>query len=166
MLGRGEQRGAARVAGALNFNVLFSHLRTPEQYRQYRAAYRDAGGSRLIAANRPVFVAKDDAEAFALAEPALRALWRRFRQEGKIPAGAPEPASPAGLCAHPLNFIVGGPDTVAAQLRDLHARAPFDVANVEVRWAGLTHTAVRDSLRRLMEEVVPRLEVRGERVRR
>jgi hypothetical protein len=32
------------------------------------------------------------------------------------------------------------------------------VANVEVRWAGLTHELVRDSLRRLMEDVLPILE--------
>jgi hypothetical protein len=50
------------------------------------------------------------------------------------------------------------PESVARQLLDLHAQVPFDVANVEVRWAGLAHDLVRDSLRRLMEEVVPRLE--------
>jgi len=150
--------GSARIAGALNFNVLFSHLRTPEQYRQYRAAYRAASGMGLIAANRPVFVGPDDETAFARAEPALRILWRRFRQEGKIPAETPEPARPQDLCAHPINFIVGGPKSVARQLCELYRQVPFDVANVEVRWAGLTHELVRDSLRRLMEDVVPIIE--------
>ena len=56
---------------------------------------------------------------------------------------------------HPINFIVGGPESVARQLQELHEQVPFDVANVEVRWAGLTHDLVRDSLRRLMEEVMP-----------
>jgi alkanesulfonate monooxygenase SsuD/methylene tetrahydromethanopterin reductase-like flavin-dependent oxidoreductase (luciferase family) len=98
--------GSTRIAGALGFNILFSHLRTPEQYRQYRAAYRAAGGTGLVAANRPVFVGPDDASAFARAEPALRILWRRFRQEGKIPADAPEPAAPADLCGHLINFVV------------------------------------------------------------
>jgi alkanesulfonate monooxygenase SsuD/methylene tetrahydromethanopterin reductase-like flavin-dependent oxidoreductase (luciferase family) len=142
--------GSARIAGALGFNVLFSHLRTPEQYRQYAATYRAAGGTWLIAANRPVFVGQDDATAFARAEPALRILWRRFRDEGKIPAGTPEPAAPADLCGHPINFIVGGPESVARQLHELHALAPFEVANVEVRWAGLSHELVCDSLWRLM----------------
>jgi alkanesulfonate monooxygenase SsuD/methylene tetrahydromethanopterin reductase-like flavin-dependent oxidoreductase (luciferase family) len=149
--------GAARIAGSLGFNALFSHLRTPEQYRQYAATYRAAGGSGLIAANRPVFVGPDDATAFAQAEPALRVLWRRFREEGKIPADTPEPVSPADLYGHPINFIVGGPESVARQLRELHGEAPFDVANVEVRWAGLSHELVRDNLRRLMEDVVPLL---------
>lgn len=147
--------GAARVAGEFGFNILFSHLRTPEQYREYRGVYREAGGKGLVAANRPVFVGPDDATAFDRAEPALRTLWRRFRQEGKIPADTPEPTNPADLCGHPINFIVGGPESVARQLLDLHERVPFDVANVEVRWAGLSHETVRDSLRRLMEDVMP-----------
>jgi alkanesulfonate monooxygenase SsuD/methylene tetrahydromethanopterin reductase-like flavin-dependent oxidoreductase (luciferase family) len=150
--------GSARIAGMFNFNMLFSHLRTPEQYREYRAAYRGAGGSRLVAANRPVFVGSDDESAFAHAETALRTLWRRFRQEGKIPAETAEPARPQDLCAHPINFIVGGPDSVARQLQELYKEVPFDVANVEVRWAGFPHELVRDSLRRLMEDVMPVLQ--------
>jgi alkanesulfonate monooxygenase SsuD/methylene tetrahydromethanopterin reductase-like flavin-dependent oxidoreductase (luciferase family) len=149
---------SARIAGMFNFNMLFSHLRTPEQYHEYRAAYRAAGGTGLVAANRPVFVARDDETAFTQAEAALRILWRRFQQEGKIPAGAIEPTGLAELCAHPINFIVGGPESVARQLRRLHEQVPFDIANVEVRWAGLTHKLVRDSLRRLVEEVMPLLE--------
>jgi alkanesulfonate monooxygenase SsuD/methylene tetrahydromethanopterin reductase-like flavin-dependent oxidoreductase (luciferase family) len=150
-----NSRGAARIAGTLNFNVLFSHLRTPEQYREYHATYRSAGGTGLVAANRPVFVGPDDATACVRAEPALRILWRRFRQEGKIPADTAEPASPAELCAHPINFIVGGPETAARQLHELHQQVPFDVANVEVRWAGLPHEVVCDCLRRLIADVLP-----------
>jgi alkanesulfonate monooxygenase SsuD/methylene tetrahydromethanopterin reductase-like flavin-dependent oxidoreductase (luciferase family) len=149
--------GSARIAGLMNFNVLFSHLRTPDQYARYAATYRAAGGTRQLAANRPVFVGPDDATAFAQAEPALRTLWRRFQREGKIPADLPEPTTIDGLCAHPVNFIVGGPDRVAAQLLDLHTQVPFDVANVELRWAGLSHQQVLDSLTRLMRDVVPLL---------
>jgi len=147
--------GSARIAGSMGFNVLFSHLRTPEQYRQYSAVYREAGGSGLVAANRPVFVGADDASAFAIAEPALRLLWRRFRHEGKIPAATPEPTDPSALCGHPINFLVGSPESIARRLRDLHDEVPFDVANVEVRWAGLDHDQVRDSLRRLVEDAAP-----------
>jgi alkanesulfonate monooxygenase SsuD/methylene tetrahydromethanopterin reductase-like flavin-dependent oxidoreductase (luciferase family) len=149
--------GSARVAGRLNFNVLFSHLRTPEQYRQYAATYRAAGGTGLVAANRPVFVGPTDAAAFDAVEPALRTLWRRFRAEGKIPADIEEPASPAQLCGHPINFIVGSPQSVARQLAELHAQVPFDIANVELRWEGLSHEQVLDSLTRLMRDAVPLL---------
>jgi hypothetical protein len=91
----------------------------------------------------------------AWVEPALRTLWRRFRQEGKIRAETPEPARSQDLCGHPINFIVGGPESVARQLHELCVQAPFDVANVEVRWAELPHELVCDSLRRLMEDVMP-----------
>jgi alkanesulfonate monooxygenase SsuD/methylene tetrahydromethanopterin reductase-like flavin-dependent oxidoreductase (luciferase family) len=155
--------GSARIAGAFSFNMLFSHLRTPEQYRTYRAAFRDAGGTGLIAANRPVFVGPDDETAFALTDEPLRILWRRFRREGKIEAGTPEPSSVHDLCGHPINFIVGGPETVARRFLELHDQVPFDVMNVEVRWAGLTPELVRDNLRRLMTEVVPSLEDRRPR---
>src|SRR5262249_58683967 len=105
--------GAARIAGALGFNALFSHLRTPEQYREYRAVYRAAGGTGLVAANRPVFVGPDDAEAFARAEPALRTLWRRFRGGGEVPAPAAGPAAGEERCGPPIHFLVGGPAPVA-----------------------------------------------------
>jgi alkanesulfonate monooxygenase SsuD/methylene tetrahydromethanopterin reductase-like flavin-dependent oxidoreductase (luciferase family) len=147
--------GSARIAGEVGFNVLFSHLRTPEQYREYIATYRAAGGRGLIAANRPIYVGPDDETAWCIAEPMLRTLWRRFQREGKIAAGLPEPALVEALCAHPINFIDGGPVSVARQLMQLHQAAPFDVANVEVRWEGLAHGQVLDSLRRLMKDAVP-----------
>jgi alkanesulfonate monooxygenase SsuD/methylene tetrahydromethanopterin reductase-like flavin-dependent oxidoreductase (luciferase family) len=147
--------GSARIAGELGFNMLFSHLRTPRQYREYVAACCRAGGAGLVAANRPVFVGADDATAAAIAGPAVRTLWRRFQREGKIEESAPEPRSIEGLCAHPINFILGGPQSVAQQFRDLHEEVPFDVMNVEVRWPGLSHAQVRDSLRRLTGEVMP-----------
>jgi alkanesulfonate monooxygenase SsuD/methylene tetrahydromethanopterin reductase-like flavin-dependent oxidoreductase (luciferase family) len=150
--------GAAQIAGRLRFNVLFSHLRTVAQYQEYSAAYRAAGGGRLVAANRPIFVGPDDETAIAQAEPALRILWRRFRDEGKIARAKPEPNTLAELCAHPINFIVGRPETVATQLRELHAQFPFDVLNVELRWAGLSPALVTQSLRLLIEQVMPRLK--------
>ncbi|MDB5330884.1 MAG: flavin-dependent oxidoreductase, F420-dependent methylene-tetrahydromethanopterin reductase [Phycisphaerales bacterium] len=148
---------AARIAGALRFNMLFSHLRTPAQYREYRAAYHQAGGAGRVAANRPVHVAKDDDTAFARAEPALRILWKRFRAEGKIPADAAEPRRIEDLCAHPINFIVGGPERVAMQLADLHSQAPYDVANLEVRWDGVDVDAVADCMNLLASSVRPKL---------
>lgn len=149
--------GSARIAGELGFGMLFSHLRTPEQYRQYIRVYCEAGGTGLIAANRPVYVGPDDATARRDVEPALRTLWRRFQAEGKIARDVPEPRSCAELAAHPINFILGGPESVARQLRELHALAHFDVANLEVRWAGLSHELVRESLRRLAVDVRPLL---------
>ena len=153
--------GSARIAGLLRFNMLFSHLRTPEQYRQYSAAYREAGGAEAIAANRPVFVGPDDRAAFEVVEP-----WRSGRSGGGSAPRArspPRPTSPTTRrpLAHPINFLVGGPETVARSLLELHAETPFDVLNAEVRWAGLSHEQTLDSLRRLIEDVAPRLALAG-----
>jgi alkanesulfonate monooxygenase SsuD/methylene tetrahydromethanopterin reductase-like flavin-dependent oxidoreductase (luciferase family) len=150
--------GAARIAGSLNFNMLFSHLRMIQEYRELKRTYVAAGGTRMIAANRPIFVGADDESAERKLETTLRLLWRRFQSEGKISSGAREPESVSELSAHPVNFIVGGPQRVAAEIRELHRQAPFDVLNVELRWPGLSHASVCDSLRRLMTEVVPKLQ--------
>ncbi|HSU69172.1 MAG TPA: hypothetical protein VLJ39_19970, partial [Tepidisphaeraceae bacterium] len=88
----------------------------------------------------------------------MRILWRRFRAEGKISPDSIEPATLEGLCAHPINFIAGGPETVARKLIELHRQAPFDVANVEVRWDGLSHVDICRSLERLMTRVVPLIQ--------
>jgi alkanesulfonate monooxygenase SsuD/methylene tetrahydromethanopterin reductase-like flavin-dependent oxidoreductase (luciferase family) len=148
--------GAARVAGRLGFNVMFSHLRTTTEHQRYLTAYRESSGTGHIAANFPIYVGKNDAEAIEQAEPALRILWRRFQAEGKIPVAAREPKSIAGLCAHPINFIVGGPERVATTLLDLHARCAFDVANLQLRWAGISPERALDSLRRLVGDVMCR----------
>lgn len=138
--------GAAKIAGEMNFSMLFSHLRTPAQYRQYVDAYRQAGGSGKIAINRPVIVAETDSTAWQEAEEAVRTLWRRFRAEGKIGANVPEPSSVRECCGHPLNFLVGSPESLGRQLCELHSEVAFDVANLEIRWAGLSHEQVRHSL--------------------
>lgn len=149
--------GSAQNAGRLGMNMMYSHLRTPEQYKQYRQAYLDSGGTGLIAANRPVYVGVDDATAMAELEPALRTLWLRFRSEGKIPAETPEPGDPWELCGHPINFLVGGPESVATQIAALRAETDFDVINLEPSWAGLTPEQICGTIQRLAEQVRPTL---------
>lgn len=149
---------SARIAGALGFNMLFSHLRTPEEYLAYRTAYIESGGGGLVAANRPIYVGRDDATAHAEIEPALRLLWRRFQKEGKIPATVAEPSSVEGLSAHPINFVVGSPQTVADKLLELRRQVTFDVVNLEPRWAGLSGHLIRDSLKRFAHDVMPGLD--------
>lgn len=149
--------GSAQIAGQLGMNMMYSHLRTPEQYKLYRHTYRDSGGRGLIAANRPVYVGTDDITAITEAEPALRVLWRRFRSEGKISAETPEPDDPWLLCGHPINFLVGGPASVAAQIAALRAETDFDVINLEPNWAALSPEQIRASIERLATQVRPAL---------
>lgn len=147
--------GAARVAGGANFNLLFSHLRSIDEQRGLVDAYRNAGGRGRVAANRPVVVGETDADAFAAAEPALRTLWRRFQAEGKIPAHQREPSNVEALCAHPINFVVGGPQKVAREISRLREALPFDVLNIEPCWAGLSLPDTLAGLTRFMRGVVP-----------
>jgi alkanesulfonate monooxygenase SsuD/methylene tetrahydromethanopterin reductase-like flavin-dependent oxidoreductase (luciferase family) len=149
--------GSAKIAGRLGFNMMFSHLRTLVQNREYVEAYRGAGGRGLIAANRPLYVGVSDAAAWDDAEPALRKLWRRFQQEGKIAAEVTEPADPRELCAHPINFLLGGPSSVARQIDELRRELAIDVMNFEPHWAGLTEDQVAGTIRRLALEVRPLL---------
>ena len=129
--------------------MMFSHLRTPDEYRRYRSIYEEAGGHGLVAANRPVYVGSDDASAANDVEPALRRLWRRFQSEGKIPADRDESPSLHECAAHPINFLFGGPESVARQIDELREYVDFDVLNLEPRWAGLTVENVHKSLHRL-----------------
>ena len=102
--------GSARIAGSLGFNMLFSHLRTPEQYRTYAATYRESGGTGLIAANRPVFVGPDDAAAFDLAEPALRhPLAPLPLRKARSPPIPPSPRDPKTFAATPSTSSSAGP---------------------------------------------------------
>jgi alkanesulfonate monooxygenase SsuD/methylene tetrahydromethanopterin reductase-like flavin-dependent oxidoreductase (luciferase family) len=150
--------GSARIAGELRFNMMFSHLRTPDQYREYRRIYQEAGGNGLVAANRPIYVGVDDESAAREVEPALRTLWRRFQREGKIASDIVEPESLQELAAHPVNFVFGGPESVAGQIAQLHDYVPFDVLNAEPRWAALPANLVESSVCLLATEVRPRLE--------
>jgi hypothetical protein len=72
-----------------------------------------------------------------------------------------EPSDVRALCAHPINFIVGGPRTVADELLKLHAEILYDVANLEPSWEGFAPTSIDDCVRRLAEEVRPLLAVEG-----
>jgi alkanesulfonate monooxygenase SsuD/methylene tetrahydromethanopterin reductase-like flavin-dependent oxidoreductase (luciferase family) len=137
--------------------MMFSFLRTPEQYEALYAAYRAAGGQGSVAANRPVFVGEDDRTAWEEAEPALRILWRRFVQERKIPADRPEPER-FDLDNAPGQFLVGSPETVAAFILRLRQRVPFDTFNLEPRWAGFTPQQVEANIRRFAARVLPLLE--------
>jgi alkanesulfonate monooxygenase SsuD/methylene tetrahydromethanopterin reductase-like flavin-dependent oxidoreductase (luciferase family) len=145
---------AAEIAGRGGHNVMFSFLRTPEQYEQLYAAYATAGGRGRVAANRPIYLAEDDATAWREAEPALRILWRRFVEEGKIPKDRAEPET-FTLENAPGQFVVGGPETVIGFIRRLRERVPFDTFNIEPRWAGFSPDQVRANIRRFAECVIP-----------
>lgn len=145
---------AAGIAARGGHHLMLSFLRTPAQYAMLRQAYVEAGGKGRVAANRPVYVAADEATAWREAEPALRILWRRFVEEGKIPRDRPEPRE-FDLTNTPGQFVVGSPATVVRFIRDLHTQVPFDTFNLEPRWEGFTPAQVEASLRLFAEHVIP-----------
>jgi alkanesulfonate monooxygenase SsuD/methylene tetrahydromethanopterin reductase-like flavin-dependent oxidoreductase (luciferase family) len=147
---------AAGIAGRGGHNMMFSFLRTPEQYERLYEAYAAAGGLGSVAANRPVYLAGDDDTAWREAEPALRLLWRRFVEEGKIPRDRKEPER-FTLENAPGQFVVGSPGTVVQFIRELRRRVPFDTFNIEPRWAGFTPAQVHASMRLFAREVMPGL---------
>ncbi len=143
---------AAAIAGRGGHNIMFSYLRSIDEYEAFYDAYQNAGGRGSVAANRPVYIGETDAAAWAEAEPALRLLWRRFVAEGKIPADRPEPQS-FDLTNAPGQFIVGGTETVGQSIYELQRRVPFDTFNIEPHWDGLSEEQVHASLRRLATPV-------------
>jgi alkanesulfonate monooxygenase SsuD/methylene tetrahydromethanopterin reductase-like flavin-dependent oxidoreductase (luciferase family) len=145
---------AAGIAGEGGHNMMFSFLRTPDQYEALDAAYRAAGGRGHVAANRPLYLAEDDATAWEEAEPALRILWRRFQQEGKISREAAEPPT-FDLTNAPGQFLVGSPTTVIQFIQELQVRVPFDTFNLEPRWEGFSPSQVKQTIRRFAERVMP-----------
>jgi len=149
---------AAAIAGTGGHNIMYSFLRTPEHYEALTAAYLAAGGNLSIAANRPVHVAETDEQAWIQAEPALRTLWSRFVEEGKIPRDRPEPEV-FDLTNTPGQFVVGSPATVTRFILDLRRRVPFDVFNFEPRWDGLTPSRIHQSLHLIARHVMPAVRV-------
>ena len=130
--------GSARIAGDLDFNVLFSHLRTPEQYREYTRRLSNEQGAQAFwrQTGRSLSVPTMKLPSARLSRP-FAFCGGVFNMRGKLRPRPRNLRRPEDLCIHPINFIVGGPQSVARQLRELHNQAPFDIANVEVRWAGL-----------------------------
>ena len=151
--------GSARIAGALGFNMLFSHLRTPAQYRDFTATYRSSGGAGLIAANRPVFVGPDDDTALALAEPALRLPLASVPRRGEDPHLDPRARRPLGPLCPPDQLPRRRPRRRPRPPRPLTTRPPFDASPMwKSAGPALRTTRSRESLRQR-----PRRSSRGSR---
>ena len=88
-------------------------------------------------------------------QAAVEILVARQRRERPAYANLPPPQSFDEACAR-VQFIVGGPQTVAAEVRRLGAAVPFSALHVQPRWQGLPAPLVEASIRRFQEEVVPR----------
>jgi hypothetical protein len=66
----------------------------------------------------------------------------------------PTPADFDEACAR-VQFVVGGPATVAKEVQVLYEQVPFTHLHIQPRWKGLPPERVQRSIQLFQEEVVP-----------
>ena len=131
--------------------------------RLYREAARAAGHTPRTGGTRLVYVGRTDAEARADIEECIWRYYRRqttngyFKQainDGLLaPTAQPTLDEVMGM----VEFIVGGPDTVAEQLATFCDALQVSSLTCMMHVAGITHDQMMRSMRLFMEEVKPRL---------
>jgi len=150
----------AHVAGLRDYGIMLSRERGPGEMEQIVASYgagrREAGlppGGR-VAASRPVYVGRTDGEAREEAALAVNLMVERQRRERPKFADLPPPVDFDDACAR-VQFVTGGPESVAQTVRELHAHIPFSALHIQPRWVGLSPAQVQASIGRFQEEVMP-----------
>ena len=157
-----NSREQARVSGRRGYGIMLSRERGAgerekivESYREGRAeAGLDPTAGR-IAASRPVYVGRSDAEAREESADAVWEMVARQRRERPQFADLQMPVDFDEACAR-VQFVAGGPDTVAALVRELYEQIPFTALHIQPRWKGLPSQQVQTSIQRFQEEVIPR----------
>ncbi|HEX2035829.1 MAG TPA: LLM class flavin-dependent oxidoreductase [Chloroflexota bacterium] len=148
------------LAGRRGFGVMLSRERGVGTMGRIVAAYgagREAAGrppGGRIAASRPVYVGASDEAARDEAASAVAIMVERQRRERPQYADLPPPSTFDEACDR-VQFLVGGPHTVAAEVRRLYEQVPFTAMHVQPRWQGLAPELVQTSIRRFQEEVIP-----------
>jgi alkanesulfonate monooxygenase SsuD/methylene tetrahydromethanopterin reductase-like flavin-dependent oxidoreductase (luciferase family) len=140
---------------------MLSRERSNQELRTLHAAYRagreqaglprDAG---TVSASRAMYVGDNDASAWREASEAVWSLNARMRRERIAIAALPAPQS-VQVAAEQVQFVVGSPERCRASVEELLNVLPFDVFNLQPRWAGLPAEQVDASLRRFAEVVAP-----------
>ena len=152
----------ARVSGRRGYGIMLSRERGAGEMEQIVESYRQGRGEAgldpnagRIAASRPVYVGRTDAEAHAEASDAVWEMVARQRRERPQYADLPQPKDFDEACAR-VQFVAGGPETVAELVRELYAQIPFTALHIQPRWKGLPPPRVQTSIQRFQEEVMPR----------
>lgn len=152
---------SATLAGRRGLKLMLSRERSAEELRALHAAYR-AGReeaalppeSGVVSASRAMYVSDSDAAAWREASEAVWLLNARMRRERAAVAALPQPQN-VQEAAEQVQFVVGGPERCRASVQELLDVLPFDVFNLQPRWAGLDAPHVEASLRRFAEDVAP-----------
>lgn len=149
----------AATAGEFGYGLQLPRGRAGADFAEvlgaYRAARCEAGHSRedeRVAIARMIYVGADDEAALAEAGPSIT---RFYTQSKQYVAGDPVPSVPEIIARQHL--IVGGPETCARQIAELHEVTGLTHLSVQPTWVGLSHEHAMASIRRFGEAIIPRL---------
>ena len=119
--------GSARIAGSFGFNMLFSHLGTPEQYRAIRRRLPRGGRHRAcIAANRPVFVgARRRRPPSPSPSPPCASSGGGSATRARSPPTPPSPGGPKTSAATRSTSSSAGPNPSPEARHALHDEVPL-----------------------------------------
>ncbi|HEU5315515.1 MAG TPA: LLM class flavin-dependent oxidoreductase [Chloroflexota bacterium] len=150
----------ASVSGRRGYGIMLSRERGPGEMQQIVESYwrgraeaglpRDGG---RVAASRPVYVGASDRSAREEASNAVTEMVARQKRERAQYRDLPPPADFDEACAR-VQFVVGGPDSVAEEVRKLYDQVPFTHLHIQPRWKGLTPQQVEGSISRFQREVI------------
>lgn len=149
-------RRAARLADTWFVNP---HVTVDELERQV-AVFRKARGSEPdeLPAIREACVAATDEEALAVARPYLDRKYKAYVEWGQSDVLPPtDTLRREWEELRAGRFIIGGPETAAAQIREHRDRLGITHLLFRVQWPGLLHENAMRTLELLARDVLPRV---------
>ena len=131
------------------------------QVEVYRRALDDEGKPfpAEFPGRREVFVAASRDEAVRLAGPYLATKYKVYHDWGQdkaMPQGDDDLGQDFDELARD-RFILGGPDEVAEQILNLHARTGLNHLIMSIQWPDMPQALVNETMHRLAEEVFPQV---------
>lgn len=149
----------AALAGEFGFGLQLPRGQSADHYAPTIAAFREATQSRWgadaeprLAIARCIYVGDDDEQALAESGAAITRFYEHSKYADKT---KPTPDVPELIARQ--HFIVGGPEKCAREIAALVAATGLTHLSVQPTWEGLSQTLTLASLRRIGEEVMPRV---------
>lgn len=149
---------AARIADAWLISPHSGVAPIARQIGLFRAAAAEAGRTPELILERETHIAESDATALRDAAPLLEAKYQGYLRWGQEKAMAADDSidMPIDELARD-RFLIGAPDTIAAQVEELHARLGMDRMIFHVRRPAMDRATVIAGIDLLGREVLPRL---------
>jgi alkanesulfonate monooxygenase SsuD/methylene tetrahydromethanopterin reductase-like flavin-dependent oxidoreductase (luciferase family) len=152
--------GSAEWAARRGWRVCTGWLPRPmaaQIAESYRAAAREVGtasGPEMLALRRRVFVAPTDVEARELAAAAADLTQLGVSRQGERQGEAADP-NVAAMLAHPDDYLIGAPDTVAEQIVEQCREGGFGTFAAWCDYAAFTRDDVSRSYELIGTQVAP-----------